>query len=126
MNAESGKPEVTPEPPEQAGPEAAPPLVPWWDPGADSSVSLETDSVLVLGGWAAKGSKVRLRPGPRSADAQDMFVAGRLATVEAVLFDVDGASHLAVTVDDDPAAELHQWYGRFLYFSPDEVELVET
>ena len=117
---------VTQEPREPLEPEAAPPLVPWWDPGADSSVSPETDSVLVLGGWAAKGSKVRLRPGPRSADAQDMFVAGRIATVEAVLFDVDGASHLAVTVDDDPAAELHQWFGRFLYFSPDEVELVET
>ncbi len=126
MDAESGQPEGTPEPPEHLEPEAAPPLVPWWDPGADSSVSPETDSVLVLGGRAAKGSKVRLRPGPRSADAQDMFVAGRIATVEAVLFDVDGASHLAVTVDDDPAAELHQWYGRFLYFSPDEVELAET
>ena len=103
-----------------------PERTPWWDPGADSSVSPETDRVLVLGGWVAKGSKVQLRPGPHSADAQDMFVAGRIATVEAVLFDVDGVSHVAGTVDDDPAAELHQWFGRFLYFSPDEVELVET
>jgi hypothetical protein len=31
---------------------------------------------------------------------------------------------VAVTLDDDPAAELHQWYGRFLYFHPDEVEPV--
>jgi hypothetical protein len=23
---------------------------------------------------------------------------------------------------DDPAAEMHEWYGRFLYFAPDEVE----
>jgi len=22
---------------------------------------------------------------------------------------------------DDPAADLHDWYGRYLYFSPDEV-----
>jgi hypothetical protein len=27
-----------------------------------------------------------------------------------------------VTVDDDPAAELHEWYGRFFHFSPDEIE----
>jgi len=27
-----------------------------------------------------------------------------------------------VVVDDDPAADLHEWYGRYLYFAPDEVE----
>ena len=26
-----------------------------------------------------------------------------------------------MTVDDDPGADLHQWYGRFHYFAPDEV-----
>lgn len=45
-----------------------------------------------------------------------------MATVQAVLFDVDDATHLAVTVDDDPAAEMQQAHGRFLYFQPDEVE----
>ena len=35
-----------------------------------------------------------------------MFLAGLTATVEAVFLDVDGDRHLAVTVDDDPAAEL--------------------
>jgi hydrogenase maturation protease len=29
-----------------------------------------------------------------------------------------------VTVEDDPAAELHDSYGRFFYFYPDEVELL--
>jgi hypothetical protein len=29
-------------------------------------------------------------------------------------------------VDDDPAADLHEWYGRYLYFSPDEVEPLEA
>jgi hypothetical protein len=96
--------------------------VPWWDPGADASVSPETDFVLVGGVEVAKGSLVRLRPGRRRADAQDIFLEGRVATVEAVLFDVDDGAHLAVTLRDDPAAELHQWHGRFLYFSPDEVE----
>ena len=34
--------------------------------------------------------------------------------------DVDGENHVAVVLLDDPAAELHDWYGRYLYFSPDE------
>jgi hypothetical protein len=100
---------------------APPELVPWWDPGADRTVSPETDGVVVAGVTVAKGSRVRLRPGQR-ADAQDMFLAGRLATVEAVFLDVDGNRHLAVTLDEDPAADLQRWHGRFLYFSPDEVE----
>jgi hypothetical protein len=29
---------------------------------------------------------------------------------------------VAVTLVDDPAAELHEWYGRHLYFAPDELE----
>jgi hypothetical protein len=104
-------------PPEEDKPE----LVPWWDPGADRTVSPETDGVVVAGVTVAKGSRVRLRPGQR-ADAQDMFLAGREATVEAVFLDVDGNRHLAVTLDEDPAADLQRWHGRYLYFSPDEVE----
>jgi hypothetical protein len=101
--------------------EDEPELVPWWDPGADRTVSPETDGVVVAGVTVAKGSRVRLRPGQR-ADAQDMFLAGREATVEAVFLDVDGNRHLAVTLDEDPAADLQRWHGRYLYFSPDEVE----
>jgi hypothetical protein len=100
----------------------APELVPWWDPGADRTVSPQTDGVVVAGVTVAKGSRVRLRPGLRRADAQDMFLAGRLASVEAVFLDVDGNRHLAVTLDEDPAADLQRWHGRYLYFSPDEVE----
>ena len=101
--------------------ENEPELVPWWDPGADRTVSPETDGVVVAGVTVARGSRVRLRPGQR-ADAQDMFLASRLATVEAVFLDVDGNRHLAVTLDEDPAADLQRWHGRYLYFSPDEVE----
>ena len=99
-----------------------PPSVPWWDPGADSSVSPDTDGVVVAGTRLSKGSRVRLRPRPHGTDPQDMFLDGRPARVEAVLLDVDGAWSLAVTLEDDPAAELNQWYGRYRYFSPDEVE----
>jgi hypothetical protein len=98
------------------------PSVPWWDPGADSSVSPETDHVIVAGVRVARGSRVLMQPGARRADAQDLFLIGREATVQAVLHDVDGDVHLAVSPDDDPAAELQRNHGRFLYFSPDEVE----
>jgi hypothetical protein len=33
---------------------------------------------------------------------------------------------VGVVVDDDPAADLHDWYGRYLYFSPDELEPLKT
>jgi hypothetical protein len=95
---------------------------PWWDPGADQTVSPETDHVLIDGIRVARGSRVRMCPGRRRADAQDLFLAGRTALVEAVLFDVDGQVHLALLPDDDPAADLQRSHGRFLYFGPDEVE----
>jgi hypothetical protein len=96
--------------------------VPWWDPGADASVSPGTDSVVIAGHRVAAGSRVILRPGRRRADAQDMFLAGRAALVEAVLLDVDDTAYLAVTLADDPAADLQSAHGRFMYFAPDEVE----
>ena len=67
------------------------------------------------------GSRVRLHPGKR-ADAHDMFLAGRTAIVQAVLLDVDGDTHLAITLEDDPGAELYAQHGRYRYFGPDEVE----
>ena len=39
---------------------------------------------------------------------------------------MDGSRFVAVTVDDDPAAELHEWYGRFFQFTPEEVEPIPT
>jgi hypothetical protein len=99
------------------------PGTPWWDPGADRSVSPETDAIVIDGVRIARGSKVRLRPGARHTDAQDMFLAGRVATVQAVFFDVDGEQHLGVTPDDDEEwAEIQRWHGRYLYFAPDEVQ----
>ena len=94
---------------------------PWWDPGVDASVSPDTDSVEVAGVAIAKGSIVRLHPG-RHADAQDMFLEGKLAVVQGVYLDVEERHYLAVTPTDDPAADLHGWQGRYLYFAPEEVE----
>ena len=113
----SGEPGGLGEPPVFTTPDT-----PWWDPGADSSVSPDTDYVVVAGVRVAQGSRVLMRPGSRRADAQDIFLAGREAQVEAVLHDVDGQVHLAVTAVDDPGADLQRSHGRFLYFAPDEVE----
>lgn len=98
---------------------------PWWDPGADASVRPEVDSVEVGGVALAKGSRVRLRPRMQRADAQDMFLDGRTARVQGVFRDIDDNNYLAVTLEDDPAADLYQSHGRFLYFQPDEVEPFE-
>ncbi|WP_031179529.1 hypothetical protein [Streptomyces seoulensis] len=94
----------------------------WWQEGGDAGLSPTTDTVTVDGVPLGTGSRVRLNPRLRGADAQDMFLVGRTAEVAAVFHDVDGSMHLAVTVDDDPAAELHGWYGRFHYFRPDELK----
>ncbi|MBO0864684.1 MAG: hypothetical protein J2P16_06400 [Mycobacterium sp.] len=113
-------------------PAAEPNLIPeipdgmqWWDPLADSAVRPDIDAVLVNGVRVARGSRVRLHPA-RRADAQDLFFSGKTARVTSVHEDVDGNQHVAVVVDDDPAADLHDWYGRYLYFAPDEVEPLEA
>jgi hypothetical protein len=113
--------------------------MPWWNPAEDENVDPDTDFVVVEGMVVARGTRVRLHPGGRGpdgpqldghhpegrrTDAQDMFLAGRAARVEAVLSDVDGGHHLAVTLDE--LAQLTEDglnpHGRFLYFAPDEVE----
>ena len=93
---------------------------PWWDPASDASVRPELDSVLIEGVPVSKGSRVRIHPS-RRADAQDLFFADQDARVTAVVSDVDGQVHVAVVLVDDPAADLHDWYGRYLYFAPEEL-----
>ncbi|MEZ5152767.1 hypothetical protein [Rhodococcus zopfii] len=97
--------------------------VDWWTEEADTSVRPECDIVLVQGVPVARGSLVRLRPS-RRADAQDLFFRDRLARVATVHGDVDGETHVGVVLVDDPAADLHEWFGRYLYFAPDEIDPV--
>ena len=80
--------------------------------------------VLVGDRRVARGSKVRLHPN-RRADSMDMFLAGQVATVAAVQRDVDDRTYIAVTIDVDPAASLHDSFGRYFYFDPSEVEPVD-
>ena len=100
------------------------PSVPWWDPGQDSSFDPFSDTMLIGGVEITSGSHVRLKPS-RRADAHDLFYAGRLATVKGIFNDVDGDQHVAVSLDDDPASDILEWQGRFLYFHPEEIEVVE-
>jgi hypothetical protein len=95
--------------------------VDWWDPLADNAVQPDIDAVLVNGVRVSRGSRVRLHPS-RRADAQDLFFADKIAKVTSVHETVDGDQHVGVVLEDDPAADLHEWYGRYLYFAPDEVE----
>ena len=95
--------------------------VDWWDPMADNAVQPGSDAVLVNGVRVSRGSRVRLHPS-RRADAQDLFFADKIALVTSVHETVDGDQHIGVVLEDDPAADLHDWYGRYLYFAPDEVE----
>jgi len=81
----------------------------------------DTNTVTVNGVTIGKGARVRLKPA-RRADAQDMFLTNRTAEVQAVLQDVDDQWHLAVTIEDDPAADLQAAHGRYRYFATDEVE----
>jgi hypothetical protein len=102
------------------------PAVPWWDPEADASVSPDTDTVTIGGQQVGRGSRVRLRPGTRRSDAQDMFLIGRIAEVQAVLYDVEDHPYLAVSLADAPDEDLRIAHGRFLYFATDEVEPCEA
>ena len=81
------------------------------------------EAVVVDGVELRRGSRVRLRP-RAGADVFDIALAGRLAVVEAIEEDTDGAVHLVVTVDDDPGRDLGvaaQLAHRF-FFAPAEVE----
>ena len=84
------------------------------------------DAELEIGGArVGKGARVLLHP-KRRADAMDMFLEGKLATVAAVHHDVENVAYVAVTLDDDPGRDLHDWYGRFYYFYPEEIEPIEA
>ena len=82
------------------------------------------ESIAVDGVALRRGDRVRLKPRAQGTDPQDRFLLGRTAVVDELLVDMEGGRHFAVTVDDDPAAELNRWYGRYRYFLPEEVEPV--
>jgi len=105
-----------------AGAGGEPPV--WWTPEAEALVQPHMDAVLIKGVPVARGSRVRVAPN-RRADAQDLFYAGQTGRVTSVHFDVDGSTHVGLVLEQDPAADLHEGYGRSFYFAPDELEPLE-
>jgi hydrogenase maturation protease len=85
----------------------------------------EEASIEVGGVRVANGSRVRLRP-TRRADSMDLFLAGRAARVEGVYRDVEDVAWVAVSLEEDPASDLHSSHGRFFYFYPEEIEPLES
>jgi len=71
------------------------------------------------------GDRVRLRPCGR-ADAFDLLLAGKIATIVSVEVDFEGTAYFAVTVDDDPGGDLGVTgqIGHRFFFRPNEVERV--
>jgi hypothetical protein len=70
-----------------------------------------------------RGGRVVVRPG-LDADLQARMLEGRTVTVERIQRDYDGRVHLGVAVDE-PGQEILRETGRFLWFFPPEVEMVE-
>jgi hypothetical protein len=81
------------------------------------------EKVVIAGVEVGPGTTVVLKP-VRSADAQDVFLIGRRATVHEVVRDFDGDVHISVALDEDPGADVLEWYGRYRYFRTHEVEPV--
>jgi hypothetical protein len=81
------------------------------------------DSVRVFGVDLRAGDQVRLWP-KAGADILDLALAGKVATIEAIETDYEGATHLAVVLDDDPGKDLGllRQPGHRFFFSPGEVE----
>jgi hydrogenase maturation protease len=80
--------------------------------------SVEVDGVEV-----GRGSRVVLRP-RGGGDVFDAAVTGKVAVVEQVHADMDGAVHLAVVLEDDPGRELGEKRrpGHRFFFAPGDVE----
>lgn len=90
--------------------------------------AMQTDDLLRLHGalrHMRTGARVRLRP-RRRADAFDIALDGKTATVVALEQDQDGRTLLGVAVDDDPGRDLAAagLPGHRFFFRIDEVELL--
>jgi hypothetical protein len=95
-----------------------------WDPFAERP---SIDSVQVGGAELRLGDRVRLWPLGR-ADILDLALEGKAATIEAIEQDFEDRIYLAVTVDDDPGADLGRLRqpGHRFFFGVEEVEPIRA
>lgn len=71
-----------------------------------------------------RGDKVRLKLSGRGTDAMDLLMDDKIATIEIFFTDYEDNLHVAVTLDDDPGQEMRRDLGLYLYFKPNEIELI--
>ncbi len=107
---------VTLRDPETTSPPQPPPDLA--DPSAGQDEATVGDVVF------RRGGHVRIRPAP-DADLHARLLDGRSATIERIFVDLDGKTHLGVTVDGDPGQELMRETNRLLFFFAPEVEVIE-
>ena len=63
---------------------------------------------------------------PEGRDPYDKMLYGRTGTIHRIYIDYEDRTHLGITVDDDPVQDMMRDSGRYLYFFPPEVELLES
>jgi hypothetical protein len=81
-------------------------LNPWASLGDDPLAERPArQAVRWNGGELRLGDQVRLAP-KGNADALDIVLRGRVATIESIEQDYEDVIYLAVTIDDDPGADL--------------------
>ena len=102
-----------------------------WDfPGFPGEDYPPPESITIDGKEVKAGTRVRLCPKKRRADAFDAVLDGKTATIEVIHQDFENRIYLVVTVDDDPAFEQMKLHSRIMpghlfFFFPEEVELLE-
>jgi hydrogenase maturation protease len=89
----------------------------WQEIGGGRPASIAVHGVEIM-----PGSRVQVMP-RAGRDIFDMALAGRRATVESLELDTEGATHVVVTIDDDPARDFRdlQMPGHRFFFGSDEV-----
>jgi hydrogenase maturation protease len=93
-------------------------------PGDWAPLEREGPEMVLRDGVALRaGTRVRVHPAA-GGDIFDLALAGRVAVVERIEQDAEGAVHVAVTLEDDPGRELGraQQIGHRFFFAPAELE----
>jgi hypothetical protein len=94
---------------------------------SDTESPSQPSSLPFNGSFVRPGDRVRLRPRGR-ADAMDLILNGRLATVQSIEQDFEDNFYVAVTIDDDPGRDLGEsgLPGHRFFFRGDEIERITT
>ena len=101
-----------------------------WDfPGFPGEDYPPPAAITIDGREVKAGTRVRLCPKTRRADAFDAVLDGKIGTIEVIHQDLENRIYLVVTVDEDPAYEQMKEQSRIMpghlfYFFPEEVELL--